>query len=257
MTTWRLIPLMVASGPVQMAIDRWLLEQHELGQQPAILRFYTWSPVAISLGYHQQRYPEFWQTLTWQGAAIDLVQRPSGGRAVLHQGDLTYAVIMSGLAQQRHQAYQQICRFLVEGWQTLGITLQYGQGGRGYIHHPDCFGTATAADLVMTDGTKLIGSAQLRCGQTILQHGSMRLQPEADLFAQVFGQTGGQLPNWRRWQGGASGQPPPMAMVMAALIQAAQRCFAMELTVQPLTAAEWAAAVPTAITVRSAAGLNQ
>lgn len=240
MTVWRLIPLIVASGPVQMAIDRWLLEQHELGLQPSILRFYTWSPVAISLGYHQHHYPDFWSALTWQGAAIDLVKRPSGGRAVLHQGDLTYAVITSGLAPHRQQAYQQICQFLMAGWQSLGITLQYGRAGRGYIHNPNCFGTATAADLVLPDGAKLIGSAQLRRGEAILQHGSMRLNPEADLFRQVFG-AADSLPNW-----GQTG-PPPLSTVMAALIQAAPPCFAMDLTLQPLTAAEWAAAIPTGL----------
>ena len=248
MTVWRLIPLIEASGPVQMAIDRWLLEQHELGLQPSILRFYTWSPVAISLGYHQRHYPDFWQTLRWRGAAIDLVQRPSGGRAVLHQGDLTYAVITSGLAPQRLQAYQQICQFLIAGWQTLGITLHYGSAGRGYIHHADCFSTATGADLVMADGAKLIGSAQLRHGQTILQHGSMRLQPEAELFYQVFGQPTCQLPQWGR--SSPSEAAPALATVIAALSQAAQHCFAMELTVEPLTPTEWAAAVPAALTAR-------
>lgn len=50
---FRLIPLLSASGKVQMAIDGWLLEQHRLGLHPPALRFYTWSPAAISLGYHQ------------------------------------------------------------------------------------------------------------------------------------------------------------------------------------------------------------
>jgi lipoate---protein ligase len=235
MTAWRLIPLLTAAGPVQMALDRWLLEQHELGLHPPTLRFYTWSPWAISLGYHQRHYPAHWQTLTWQGQAIDLVHRPSGGRAVLHQGDLTYAVITSGLGQQRLQAYQQICQFLRQGWQSLGVSLSYGEAGRGYIHNPDCFGTATGADLVMPDGAKLIGSAQLRRGQAILQHGSMRLQPEAALFAQVFGSTVGQLPNW-----GQTGAPS-IATLMTVLTAAAQHCFSMELVVQPLTTAEWTA----------------
>ncbi len=76
-----------------MAIDAWLLEQHDLGKHPPTLRFYTWEPAAISLGYHQRRWPQYWQGLTGQGQPLDMVRRPSGGRAVLHQGDLTYAVI--------------------------------------------------------------------------------------------------------------------------------------------------------------------
>ena len=87
-SVWRLIPLLSASGRVQMAIDKWLLEKHLAGKNPPTLRFYTWVPAAISLGYHQQRWPDFWQQLSWEGKPLELVRRPSGGRAVLHQGDL-------------------------------------------------------------------------------------------------------------------------------------------------------------------------
>ncbi|NET94512.1 MAG: lipoate--protein ligase family protein, partial [Okeania sp. SIO1H2] len=76
---WRLIPLLTTTGKLQMAIDEWLLHQHLQGNIPPTLRFYTWQPVAISLGYHQRRYPEYWQNLTWQGKPIDIVHRPTGG----------------------------------------------------------------------------------------------------------------------------------------------------------------------------------
>ncbi|HEY9649888.1 MAG TPA: lipoate--protein ligase family protein, partial [Coleofasciculaceae cyanobacterium] len=79
-----------------MAIDQWLLEQHRIGNHPPVVRFYTWASPTISLGYHQRRWPVFWQQLTWQGIPLDLVRRPTGGRAVLHQGDLTYMVVTSG-----------------------------------------------------------------------------------------------------------------------------------------------------------------
>jgi lipoate---protein ligase len=225
---WRLIPLLEASGSVQMAIDRWLLQQHQSGNHPPTLRFYTWSPPAISLGYHQRQYPEAWQNLTWKGQKIDLVRRPTGGRAVLHQGDLTYAVVTSGLAGNPLQAYQTICEFLIAGWRSLGVELNYGTAGRGYIHNPNCFGTATGADLILSDGIKLIGSAQLRRGGAILQHGSMRLQPDAELFAQVFG---------------AESLTVQLSLgvdkIMAALITAAQDCFDMQIGVQPLSPSEW------------------
>ena len=54
---WRLIPLIEASGHAQMAIDKWLFEQHVAGNHPPALRFYTWASPAISLGYHQKKYP--------------------------------------------------------------------------------------------------------------------------------------------------------------------------------------------------------
>lgn len=227
---WRLIPLLEANGFVQMAIDTWLFEQHQQGLQPPTLRFYTWNPVAISLGYHQRRIPEKWRSLSYNSVPVDRVRRPSGGRAVLHQGDLTYAVITSGLPANRMQAYQQICQFLIEGWRSLDVSLHYGEAGRGYIHNPNCFGTATVADLVMPDGFKLIGSAQLRRGDAVLQHGSIRLAPDPWLFEQVFGEP---------MQ--ASGRVAPVSVteLIVALTQAAERCFNVQLVSQPLTDLEW------------------
>ena len=228
MKRWRLIPIMQADGQTQMSIDRWLLEQHRSRLHPPTLRFYTWSPAAISLGYHQRNYPESWKSLSWNGEPIELVRRPSGGRAVLHQGDLTYAVITSGFGHNRMQAYQTICRFLIQGWKQFGIDLQYGEAGRGYIHNPNCFGTATGADLMTSEGIKLIGSAQLRRDDTILQHGSMQIQPDVMLFEQVFEQQFDRVE-----------LSIPIDTIVDSLINAAKDCFEIDFEIEPLTEAEW------------------
>ncbi len=235
---WRLIPPLLAPGSQQMAIDRWLLEQHQHHQHPSTLRFYTWHPAAISLGYHQRQIPDHWQTLIWNEQPLDLVRRPSGGRAVLHQGDLTYAVVTSGIEGTRMQAYQRICEFLIRGWRAIGVELHYGTAGRGYIHNPNCFGTATAADLVLPNGGKLIGSAQLRRGNAILQHGSIRLQPDPRLFEQVFGQPMEPI------DCSLLDLPDPYQndlhqKVIDALIAAACETFDVEFVTQPLTESEW------------------
>ena len=226
-----MIPLLEAPGRVQMAIDRWLFQQHYLGLHPPVLRFYTWSPLAISLGYHQHSWPEHWQQLTWQGTPVELVRRPTGGRAVLHQGDLSYAVVV-GMTGRRLQVYQSICEFLIQGWRSLGLELQYGLAGRGYIHNPSCFGTATGADLISTDGTKFIGSAQLRRGNTVLQHGSIRLAAPSPLFTEVFGEaeslSGNIRTNW-----------VPIQTVVEALTTSACHCFDAGLEVQGLSVTEW------------------
>ncbi|VXD16053.1 Biotin/lipoate A/B protein ligase (fragment) [Planktothrix serta PCC 8927] len=143
---WRLIPVLKASGHLQMAIDHWLFKQHQQGKHPPTLRFYLWESATISLGYHQKHWPSHWQQLTWQNQPLELVKRPTGGRAVLHQGDLTYAVITSELPENRQVAYQILCQFLIAGWRSLGYELHYGTAGRGYIHNPNCFATATSAD---------------------------------------------------------------------------------------------------------------
>jgi lipoate---protein ligase len=231
-STWRLIPPIVGTGKMQMAIDEWLLEQHLGGKIPSTLRFYTWLPIAISIGYHQRNYPSSWDSLIWEGEPIELVKRPTGGRGVLHQGDLTYAVITSGLDGNRSAIYQQICQFLIAGWRELEVDLTYGETGRGYIHNPNCFGTATAADLVCANGYKLIGSAQLIRSGAILQHGSMRLNPDRVLYDRVFG-TDILTP------------PDPITQlsiltITETLIAALKNCFGIDLEIEPLTDREWA-----------------
>ncbi len=213
---------MQAPGQVHMALDEYLLEQHRLGQHPPMLRFYQWQPAAISLGYHQRHSPEAWRHLEWQGRSLDIVRRPTGGRAVLHQGDLTYALVTSGYKGNRQQIYRQLSAFLVEGWRSLGIPLYYGQVGRGYIHNPDCFGTATNADLVTATGYKLIGSAQLYRDHAVLQHGSIRLTQDAGLYRQVFGHDPGEPPFIE------ATSDHLIESVIRALAQAARECFGVE-----------------------------
>jgi lipoate-protein ligase A len=115
----------------------------------------------------------------------------------------------------------------------LNVELHYGAAGRGYMHQPNCFGTATAADLVMPDGAKFIGSAQLHKAGAILQHGSMRLQQDMTLFTQVFGERSHppQLPD-------RFAQPDSYSVISEALISAAKDCFAAEFTIAPLSAIE-------------------
>lgn len=231
---WRLIPLLEAPAQIQMAIDRWLLEQHCAGLHSPVLRFYTWLPAAISLGYNQQRWPNFWQQLHWQGVPLDLVRRPTGGRAVLHQGDLTYTIVMSGLRGKRLEIYKTICEFLIKGWQRLGIELYYGSAKRNYIHNPNCFATATAADLVTSNGIKLIGSAQLIRDGAILQHGSMPLQQDAELFYHVFGTPWQALALPLSETGNAL-----FHLVAETLTKAAADYFKIELIEQPFSESEW------------------
>lgn len=226
---WRLIPFSEGTGAEQMAFDSWLLDQHRLGLQPSSLRFYAWLKPTLSLGYHQRQIPDHWHELQWQGQPVEIVRRPTGGRAVLHQGDLTYALVTSGLKGSRRAVYQQLCQFLIEGWQRLEVDLFFGAAGRGYIHNPSCFGTATAADLVMADGYKLIGSAQSYRNGCVLQHGSIRLHPDSDLFQAVFGEpiAPPNLPPACQTAGSVE-------RIIQTLTQAASECFEVEFDQQPL-----------------------
>jgi lipoate---protein ligase len=234
--SWRLIPLLDAPGAFHMALDEWLLDQHLHHGHPPTLRFYTWNPPAISLGVSQRRQiPHHWHQITWQGQPLQLVQRPTGGRGVLHQGDLTYAIVTSQLPGSREQVYRYLCQFLIAGWQRLGVDLHFGSTDRPYLRSHSCFGLATPADLVTAQGVKLIGSAQLQREQAILQHGSMALNGDPALFEQVF-QTA--LGPWSRDRGTAL---PALPALVEGLTQAAANCLGGEFIRQPLSPAEWQA----------------
>jgi lipoate---protein ligase len=171
----RLLPYTVQTGATQMATDSVLLSGLAEGLSPPSLRFYGWSKPTLSVGYHQtQAWPD-----------LEVVRRPSGGRAVWHEGDLTYALTVPLPQGSVAKVYRQLCAFLIEGFKKLGICLEFGAAGRGYIHNPSCFGTATGADLVW-QGRKLVGSAQVRRGKALLQHGSILIHPNSQKLAALF-----------------------------------------------------------------------
>ncbi|MCS6781650.1 MAG: biotin/lipoate A/B protein ligase family protein [Gloeomargarita sp. SKYBB_i_bin120] len=183
---WRFEPLQVADGHTQMQRDLALLAAHQRGELAGAVRFYQWQPAAISLGYHQYHWPEHWAQLTYRGQPLHLVRRPSGGSAVLHQGDLCYAVVIGVPPGTYRQQIQRLQNWLIQGWRELGISLQPGteKPQPGVAH---CFAQAAITDLVTPAGHKFIGSAQLRRGRSLLQHGSIQLHPDPELWRRVFG----------------------------------------------------------------------
>ncbi len=164
-----------------MAIDRWMLQQLLAGGPP-VLRLYRWSAPALSLGRHQQRWPA-----PWRDEPLELVRRPSGGRAVLHAGELTYALVFTPQTRDREAVYRHCCQWLQQALAQAGEPLHFGQASpAAAAQRSSCFATATAADLVSARGAKRIGSAQLWHGPALLQHGSLLLDPPAALWQRLF-----------------------------------------------------------------------
>lgn len=186
----RWIPPNCLSGRWQMAIDAWLLDQvvtarRLAGAAAPVLRVYRWSRPTLSLGHHQQRLEPAWLRLAGQ-QKLDVVRRPSGGRAVLHGFDLTYALIWPDPPRRRREAYARTCAWLQTCFAELGLPLQRGSDAPR-SPAPSCFSNATEADLVHGDGSKRIGSAQVWRHGALLQHGSIQLNPPDDLWREVFG----------------------------------------------------------------------
>jgi len=189
----RWIPPLTLAGAWQMAIDEQLLEGAlDGGQEGAVLRLYRWARPTLSLGYHQQALPAHWRELVADGT-LDLVRRPSGGRAVLHAGDLTYALVWPCPTGTRRQSYARASGWLCRAFAELDLPLRFGQSAPSR-ERSSCFATSTRADLVHPGGAKRIGSAQLWRRGSLLQHGSILLDPPVQLWRRVFGEDPPPLP---------------------------------------------------------------
>ncbi len=215
----RWCPTRTLPGSWQMAIDAWLLDRLAAGDRGGpLLRFYHWSQPTLSLGKHQRAPEERWLRLAREGR-LALVRRPTGGSAVLHGGDLTYALLWPAPPRQRREAYRLCCQWLREAFAALGQPLRFGDAP-ATAERTNCFASGTAADLVHDDGGKRVGSAQLWRSGALLQHGSVQLDPDDGLWRAVFGEpaphlsalplTGDALEAHlldaaRRWLPGASG----------------------------------------------------
>lgn len=170
-----------------MGIDQALLQLYARGESPPTLRFYQWNPPGISLGRLQRR-PGF-DVDACQRLGFDVVRRPTGGRAVLHQSDLTYSIIAGiheGIPITVPAAYHLLCRGLLAGFRLLGIEAELGQE-QARSDQPDvCFLRSLIGDIVFR-GKKFVGSAQTWSGSSLLQHGSILLEPQTATWAELLG----------------------------------------------------------------------
>lgn len=142
-----------------------------------VLRIYRWSPPCLSLGRNQPALGQYDQRALAE-AGIDIVRRPTGGRAVLHDHELTYSVVISaGSLGSPRAAYTAINRALVSGLRSLGVDVEVQPSNPVPVPVPSlapCFRDPAEGEVVAR-GRKLVGSAQCREKGTVLQHGSLLL----------------------------------------------------------------------------------
>jgi lipoate-protein ligase A len=142
------------------------------------------------MGYSQKLSAQAVRNIAQKGLSI--VRRPTGGRAVLHNNDFTYSFVASSrpkneamsdgiLCETLLGAYSQICQALIYSLALLGVDLEVGRSKSINRSADDCFDTTTIADLHYR-GKKLVGSAQVRRKQAVLQHGSIILDQPQDLL---------------------------------------------------------------------------
>ena len=172
----------VHSGSLNMEIDAQMLENAISNSENNILfRLYGWSPKCISLGRNQK--DDF---LTGE---IDAVRRLTGGRALLHDDEITYCCVAPADAIPNGQSvvdsYKYISGILIDFFKTLGVELDFGENKRVSTHYDYCMLLSTGAD-VCYKGQKIIGSAQCRKNGYILQHGSILFGYDKELLENLF-----------------------------------------------------------------------
>jgi lipoate-protein ligase A len=195
MNTWRYIDSSANRGAYNMAVDEELLARAQAGEAMPVLRFYTWNPPSVSLGRFQDV-----KTAVNAGACkrlgFDLVRRITGGRAVLHRHELTYSIISRSdnplFPSNVLGTYKVIATGLLAGLENLGLPAEMvSRSGRHAAlvkkeaKEPACFSSPSWYE-ILVNGKKIIGSAQRRVGGAILQHGSILMDYDPVLEADVI-----------------------------------------------------------------------
>lgn len=172
----------INSGFENMRIDSDILESSiNNNSKDILIRLYGWEPMCISLGRNQKEF-----TLP---AGIDVVRRLTGGRALLHDNEITYCIVapieLIPNGESVVESYKYLSKIFIDFFKDLGVDLDFGENKKVSTHFDYCMLVSTGAD-VCYKGQKLIGSAQCRKGGYILQHGSILYDYNKELLEKFF-----------------------------------------------------------------------
>ncbi|WP_316044272.1 biotin/lipoate A/B protein ligase family protein [Saccharococcus sp. Marseille-Q5394] len=192
---WHFINSGKCSPSYNMALDEALLEWHSIGEIGPVLRFYEWDPATLSIGYFQSVEREI-DLEAVEKHGLGFVRRPTGGRGVLHEHELTYSVIVTedypGMPETVTEAYRVISGGLLEGFRNLGLHAEFSlpasKEQSNNLKKPKsavCFDAPSWYELVV-EGKKVAGSAQTRQKGVILQHGAILLGLDEDKLVSLF-----------------------------------------------------------------------
>lgn len=189
MTTWRLLITPPARGAWNMALDESILEHIGRGASLPTLRLYAWDPACLSLG-HAQPYSDV-DTTRLKQHGWEVVRRLTGGRAILHTDEITYSVIASGdeprVAGTVLESYNRLAQALLLAVKQLELPVEMKEGkpAEGKTPNPVCFEVPSTYEITV-NGKKLIGSAQARKKEGVLQHGSLPLTGDLTRICQAL-----------------------------------------------------------------------
>jgi len=189
MDTWRLLITPPARGAWNMALDESILEHIGRGESIPTLRLYAWEPACLSLG-HAQPFTDV-DTARLKEHGWEVVRRATGGRAILHTDEITYSVIapndeprVAGTVLESYNRLAQALLLAVQGL-NLPVEVKEGKADNGGTANPVCFEVPSTYEITV-DGKKLIGSAQARKKEGVLQHGSLPLTGDLTRICQAL-----------------------------------------------------------------------
>lgn len=182
MENWRLLPYQILNAFENMAMDEALFRVFQERGGPPTLRFYGWEKPVLSVGYFQNIEHEI-NLQRCREDGVDILRRPTGGKAVLHDRELTYSVVSREVSPFSPDDlignYQAICFCLIQGFAELGLEVHmakasYNNKDENRNMDAICFACPAPFELV-SRGRKICGSAQVRSRGCFLQHGSILL----------------------------------------------------------------------------------
>lgn len=189
-STWRLILDTPHTGAWNMAADEAILEHVGRGQSLPTLRLYAWHPACLSLGYAQPFADVDLPRLRAHG--WDVVRRPTGGRAILHTDELTYSVTAPldepRVAGSVLESYNRLAQALLLAVQSLNLRVEMKEHAPSVPTHaagPVCFEVPSTYEITV-NSKKLIGSAQARRKEGVLQHGTLPLHGDLTRITQCL-----------------------------------------------------------------------
>jgi len=220
---WRLLDHGPSPPLWNMIVDSILLRSHAEAGGPPTLRFYEWARPTLSLGA-AQKLPEQLSLahLTAQGLVV--VRRPTGGRAVLHGGDLTYSIVagaQEGFKPSVTAVYRRLCRGLQAGLARLGVRALPGLPQNCRAPGFNCFAQTARGDLTW-QGRKFMGSAQVWQGSSFLQHGAILVIPVEKNRQQLLVDPIQEAAEAMISLADIMGASPPLTTLKAALLQGLQ-----------------------------------
>lgn len=173
-----------APGWMNMALDHALLDRAERTGSTS-LRLYRWAPGCLSFGRNEPALRRYDREMI-ERRELAVVRRPSGGRAVWHEDELTYAVAAPSAAfGSQAAAYRAIHELLARCLKSLGVEAEFAPNNPAYaLERGACFSSSAGGE-ILVNGQKLTGSAQRQQGAAFLQHGSLLLAGDQSLLTAI------------------------------------------------------------------------